>query len=93
LECKPALIVCNNLLNVIKEDQILAEIVQHIATFDVQAIFSVYEGNKSGIGSATKKDCYQRNETKKSYIPLLKRFFDTVYTKKGLIIATNAIKD
>ena len=30
--------------------------------------FKIYEGNKSGIGKQTKKDCWQRNQKTKDYL-------------------------
>ena len=30
--------------------------------------FKIYEGNKSGVGKQTKKDCWQRNQKTKDYL-------------------------
>jgi len=82
LRCKPSLIVCSNVLNVIKEESIIKGIIELIEGYQVPFKISVYEGNKTGIGSTTKKDCYQRNERIGSY---LKYFTKKVIIKKGII--------
>jgi hypothetical protein len=46
---------------------------------------SIYEGNKSNIGQATKKDCYQRNEKTKEYL----RFFKFATITKNMIVKNN----
>ena len=65
-------VVCANVLNVIKEDEIIFEVVRdclnHTKTV---AYFSVYEKDGSNQGQETKTDCYQRNQKKKEYIELL----------------------
>lgn len=82
LECKPDLVICNNVLNVIQEDSIVRSLAILIESYNVDFYVSVYEGNKSGIGSPSKKDCYQRNEKIRNY---LKFFSDLVTIKNGII--------
>jgi hypothetical protein len=89
LECKPAGIICNNVLNVIEEMEVINSILNHIASFDTVVYFSIYEGNKSGVGKITKSDCYQRNETIKEYVPMIKKYFSFVSVKNGIITASN----
>jgi hypothetical protein len=67
------IIVCSNVLNVIDDDIALVELIKKLCdaivvqlndgTYRMNTCFiTVYEGNKSGIGRETKKDCWQRNE-------------------------------
>jgi hypothetical protein len=49
---------------------------------------SVYEGNKSGKGKMTKKDCWQENKTLKAYLPMVRRYFKNARIEHGIIIAT-----
>jgi len=77
-----SLIICSNVLNVIKEDLIIKDIIKTVEGGKVPFIFTVYEGNRTGEGKPTKKDCYQRNQKLKEY----QKFF-TVNT----IIKNNAI--
>lgn len=83
------IITCNNVLNVIAEDEITLSIVKHIRSLlvdDGTAFITVYEGNKSGIGAISKADCYQRNEITKQYVILLKQCFESVQIKKNVLI-------
>lgn len=80
-------IICSNVLNVIYEDEIVDDIIErlnrftcrynkYVLSFRCAVYVSVYEGNKTGIGKRSKKDCWQRNEKKESY---LKRFNDHLF--------------
>lgn len=78
----PDIIVCNNVLNVV-DDSTMDSILDKIKTYTSGAnvvYFTIYEGNKSGIGEETKADCYQRNEKVKDYISRLNQYFS--YVKK-----------
>ena len=82
-------ITCNNVLNVIAENDVITSIVKHIRSLLVlngTAFVTVYEGNKSGIGAISKADCFQRNEVTKRYIPILKQYFSNVEVKKNVLI-------
>lgn len=68
-------VVCSNLLCVIKEDEIVQQIVNQITATRQPYFFTVYEGNKSGIGRQTGKDQWQRNQTLKS---IYEQFFANV---------------
>lgn len=72
LNCNPSLIVCANVLNVIKEDEIIKDIVSKCLSYNVPTFFQIYEGNKSGIGILSKKDCWQRNKKVESYLHFFK---------------------
>lgn len=81
----PSCILCSNVLNVIAEEDIIQQIVDDITGTELPYFFTIYEGNKSGMGGQSKDDCYQRNEATKAYL----RFFPATATiRKGVI--TNA---
>ena len=67
-------IFCCNVLNVIDSDdeiwRILHNMYNMLGVYGVLYI-QIYEGNKTGIGKCTKKDCYQRNMKTTEYF----RFF------------------
>lgn len=63
----PALIICSNVLNVIEEDDNIDSLIETIQGYNRPYYITVYEGNGSGIGKVTKKDCYQRNAKAASY--------------------------
>lgn len=62
--------ICSNVLNVIKEDEIVQRIIDEIIQLSNTKpyFFKIYEGNKSGVGKQTKKDCWQRNQKTKDYL-------------------------
>ena len=67
-------IFCCNVLNVIDDDSsvwcALYSMYQLLNNHSKMYI-QIYEGNKTGVGAETKKDCYQRNMKTKDY----ERFF------------------
>lgn len=66
---RPDFVVCSNVLNVIKEDGVIRDVVKNIRSLcgkDTVAIFSVYEGDRTGIGRPTSKG-YQRNQPTRDY--------------------------
>ena len=82
-------VVCSNVLNVIDDDTALSELIQKLCdaivvqlddgTYRMNSCYiTVYEGDKSGIGRETKKDCWQRNE---QLIFYLSRFNDYIKQK------------
>lgn len=83
--CNPSAVICNNLFNVIAENEVLTDCIRFLAAFKVPVFISVYEGDKSGVGRATKKDCYQRNEKLSTYIPLLEKHFNSITMKSGVL--------
>lgn len=86
--CKPQLVTCCNVLNVIEEDEIINEIIKEIAEYKVNAIFCTYEGNKTNEGKITidnkKSTCYQRNEKAINYISKLEKHFSNVIRKGNI---------
>ena len=87
-ETTPDVIVCSNVLNVIDNVAVIADLANAIceaADFYIGSYFiSVYEGDRSGVGHKTKEDCYQRNEKVQAYL----RYFPGAVIKHGVI--TNA---
>lgn len=90
-------IVCANVLNVIDDDNTIIEIMHRLirmvrVTGDIY--IQIYEGDKSGKGTPTKTDCYQRNESVKAYGRFLNMIdtytFNTEY--KGNIIHIYNVK-
>lgn len=80
-------IVCANVLNVIKEDEIIKETVKKIASLcqpNTQVIVSVYIGDKSEKGCATTKG-WQRNENLYSYYKFFDPYFNVIYWKNCFI--------
>lgn len=66
-------IICSNVLNVIDNNKSLNNLIAFICDMSVvqepsgiyrmnPVYVTVYEGDKSGVGRETKKDCWQRNE-------------------------------
>lgn len=83
-------VACNNVMNVL-QDQDLKLLVLKLQVirlkYKIPVYFTVYEGDKSGQGRETKKDCYQRNNKATRYVEYLKDFFDNVTIKNGIIKA------
>lgn len=79
------MVFCSNVLNVIDSDDVVKGIAGFLTACAISgaAVFvTVYEGDRSGIGRATKSDCYQRNEKISEYL----KYFDKNFTiKKGVI--------
>ena len=82
-------IVCNNVLNVL-QDSDLKRVIKHISLLSFSAqvpvYFTVYQGDKSGNGKKTRKDCYQRNDDFVYYISYLQAHCSgQVIHKNGII--------
>lgn len=71
LQCEPHIVVCSNVMNVIKEDLIVSKIHDTIKYEIRPAIgyfITIYQGDKTGIGKESKKDCWQRNQLIEEYM-------------------------
>lgn len=82
LGCRPSAIICNNVLNVIQEDEIIQIIANLIQAYNVPYFVSVYNGTGSGSGKKSKNDCYQRHEKTKEYL----KFFKGANLVKNVIV-------
>ena len=92
-QCKESaknVITCNNVLNVLQDDalkSVIADIVINANYYCTDVIFKIYEGDKSGKGKISKKDCYQRNEKTENYMPLIiEKFNEYHIIRKGQFI-------
>ena len=77
-------------MNVIKGEKFridyLKDIMQYMRKGE-KLYITVYDGDKSGIGRMTKKDCWQENRKYKDYIPeCMKAGFTSVTPKYGMLI-------
>lgn len=68
----PLVCTCSNVFNVIDDDEEIRKCIRIMLSFADFALITVYEGDKSGIGKATKEDCYQRNAKLKDYEAIVK---------------------
>lgn len=81
--------VCSNVLNVIDSDDVVREVMAdclRIAGGGV-VMFTIYDGDRSGIGRQTGFDSYQRNQKLREYIQYLPE--GTTYKiKMGALVAS-----
>ena len=97
IHCDPDIVICSNVLNVIKEDLIVSRIHDTIkyAYMPTMGYFiKVYEGDKTFIGKQTKKNCWQRNQPTESYMYSDEIIKCGIITQKGcedLIVSKSII--
>lgn len=87
-------IVCSNVLNVILENGVIEEVIKDIQSFGSEwVLFSIYEGNRSGIGCETSKG-WQRNQKASDYIDIISKYFNVITCRNGVISCrqSNVIK-
>lgn len=85
----PNIIVCNNVINVIKENDIIMNvlgILYDFASDETDIYITIYEGDKSGIGKVTSKG-YQRNQKRDEYKDFILEVFDVID-----IVGSNILK-
>lgn len=85
---EPDIIICSNVLNVIKEDSAMINVLNQIYNYssdDTDIYITIYEGNKSDVGAETSKG-YQRNSKLNKYKDYICEWFDIVNTIKPNII-------
>ena len=78
------IVVCSNVLNIIKEDEIIIDIltkIDKLLAVNGLLYIKVYEKNKDGVGHATTKG-WQRNEKLESY----DKFFNQVFGHRYLTL-------
>lgn len=71
--------ICSNVLNVIDDDIARDVVCQEMAKNADTLLFMVYEGNKSGVGRKTKKDCWQENRKTETYVDEIKIALGNLY--------------
>ncbi len=87
-------VTCCNVLNVIDGAQARANVILQCAKALKSggvAYFSVYEGDKSGVGRRTKADCWQNNRRTESYVGEIERNFGKVERHGQVIEARKPI--
>ena len=91
---KDVIFICSNVLNVIDSAKQILNLCQYAEVQELfdDFIFSIYEGDKSGIGRETKKDCWQRNERVQSYLQYFEKPEDVVVYKGFITSNKNLIK-
>jgi hypothetical protein len=103
-------VICSNVLNVIDNDESLDELIALLCdlivytTVDPPGIYvmnpcyiTVYEGDRTGVGRESKKDCWQRNERLCSYLDKFNNYIKNKYghnsnffkIKYGMIVGIN----
>lgn len=82
-------VLSSNVLNVVAERDVRVSILQamknQLAPSGVVFV-TVYEGNKSGVGRVTKRDCWQENRRLRSYADEASEVFSDVSFAKGMMI-------
>ena len=86
-------ITCANVLNVIKKDSHLTRCLEDLkahslANGGVPIFFSVYPGDRTGVGTNTKKDCFQRNTTMSDYKTIVTKTFPPTQWKWECLSST-----
>ena len=77
----PTVVICSNLLNVIKENEVMHGIHNYIRGLNVPYFIKVYEGDRSYISRETKKDCFQRNWPTEEYFYSNEIIYKKIITK------------
>ena len=91
------IVVCSNVLCVIKEDEIILDILGNIRDLmDYYGILyiRVYERDKTGVGCRTTKG-WQRNQCIESYIPFIQQVFGEnceIKKYKGCLLVKKTLK-
>ena len=91
------IVVCSNVLCVIKEDEVILDILGNIR--DLMAYYGilyikVYERDKTGVGCKTTKG-WQRNQCTESYIPFIRQVFSDnceIKKYKGCLVVKKTLK-
>lgn len=87
-------ITVSNVLNVIKERTERLKVLEMAAsaalTESTVVYIGIYEGDKSGVGRATRCG-YQLNRARKDYLPEVKRYFKYAQDRAGIIVASGSL--
>lgn len=71
------------MLNVLQDESlrmVVTDITIYANYYCTDIIFKIYEGDKSGNGKISKKDCYQRNEKTESYVSFITNTIKVIST-------------
>jgi len=86
---------CSNVLNVIKESDVRANVIHQVAKAikpEGTAFFTIYEGDGKGGGKVSKNDCWQNNRKAESYVEEVQQHFGDVSMKGKLIVAKQPLE-
>lgn len=81
---------CHNVLNVIDcpiSRNSVIKLAYDLVKYSGVAYFTTYEGDGSGVGSQSKRDCWQNNLKTIKYVAEIKEVFPSVSRKGKLIVA------
>ena len=83
------LVLCSNVLNVIDDDDEMKQVIKNCMDLTRgNAIFTVYEKDKSGNGKETKPDFYQRNQPIAFYHVLIESMGYNVERVDGMLVVS-----
>lgn len=96
----PNYIVCSNVLNVIKEESIVIDVLKKLRLYSrpgTTIYIAIYEGDRSGVGRQSKKDSWQRNEKAGAYKGIIETVFgvsegNAIVSKKENIFTIKILK-
>jgi len=81
--------ICCNVLNVIDDDEAVDDVIRAaVSACKVAAVFTVYEGNRTGTGRQTGRDSWQRNERRTAYVDRIRSAGYQVTRKGEYIVVT-----
>jgi hypothetical protein len=89
----PEAIMCNNVLNVLENSNIINNVlcdISHYAGKDTDIYITIYEGDKSGVGKVTNKG-YQRNEKLIKYKDYINEWFDIIGKSGNVFICRKVV--
>lgn len=82
-------VLCCNVLNVIDDDEAVDDVIRAaVSACKVAAVFTVYEGNRTGTGKQTGRDSWQRNERRAAYVDRIRSAGYQVTRKGEYIVVT-----
>lgn len=81
--------ICCNVLNVIDDNEAVDDVIRAVVSAcKVAAVFTVYEGNRTGTGRQTGRDSWQRNERRAAYVDRIRSAGYQVTRKGEFIVVT-----
>jgi len=82
-------VLCCNVLNVIDDSETVDDVIRAaVSACKVAAVFTVYEGNRTGTGRQTGRDSWQRNERRAAYVDRIRSAGYQVTRKGEYIVVT-----
>lgn len=83
-----AISILSNVLNVIREDDVILHIVDDALQLTGNVLISIYEGDRTGNGRQTGPDQWQRNERRAAYVRMLQAHGFKARPWHGFILVT-----